>query len=135
MAYTYGAVVSEQFTLDDFLFTYNITGTVTTDDVGKAVTIDTTAASAMKLTGDNDLIMGRLETYEDRSLTLGVKVGTVARKFKSRLPAALSHGIVVGNAVSGSAVAGQVKVATSQTEPKPNRVVEVATDYVVVEYL
>ena len=134
MAYTIGGIVSQAFTLEDFLFTYYISGTVSdATDAGKAVTLDITAANTMKLTGDNDPVMGRLEKYEDRTV-LAIKVGTVARRFKCKLPASIGHGIVLGNAVSGSAVAGLVKAATVQTEPKPNRVIEVGTDFVVVEH-
>ena len=134
MPYTIGAVVSEAFTFNDTMFTYNISGTVTTADVGKAVTLDSAAASTFKLTANDDVVMGRLETYEDR-VTLGLKVGTVARRFKCKFPAAVGHSIVVGSAVDGSAVAGEVKLKVSQAEPKVNRVVEIGTDYVVVERL
>jgi hypothetical protein len=132
MPYTIGGIVSEAFTFNDSIFTYAISGSPTIADVGKAVTIDTAGPSTMKLTGDNDQVLGRLETFEDRAV-LGLKVGAVARRFKCKFPAAVGHSIVVGSCVSGSAVAGEVKLSTTQTEPKPNRCIEVGTDYVVVE--
>lgn len=42
-----------------------------------AVTLDTAAASTVKLAGDGDRILGRLEVYEDREVE-GITVGTVA---------------------------------------------------------
>jgi hypothetical protein len=136
MTYTIGAVVSQAFTLDDFLFTYNVSGSVTTDDVGKAVSQDTGAASTVKLAADNDVIFGRLETYENR-ITLGITVGTVARKLKCKLPATAGHGITVGKRVIGAG-AGLVKLdpAGSGAGLVSNPlVIEVGTDFVVVEAL
>jgi hypothetical protein len=132
MTYTIGAVVSQAFTLDDFLFTYNVSGSVTTDDVGKAVSQDTGAASTVKLAADNDVIFGRLETYENR-----ITVGTVARKLKCKLPATAGHGITVGKRVIGAG-AGLVKLdpAGSGAGLVSNPlVIEVGTDFVVVEAL
>jgi hypothetical protein len=133
MAYNLGGVVSETFTFIDALFTYFVSG-CTIADVGSAMTQDTTTASTMRKAGAQEPILGRLETFEDR-VVLGVKVGTVSREFKCKLPAAVGHTIVLGNSVSGSAVLGQVVPTTSQAEPKMNRVVEVGVDYVVVESL
>jgi hypothetical protein len=133
MVYTPGDIVSWGFSFEDFKFTYKISGTVTADDVGKAVALDTAAANTVKLAGDNDIIFGRLEAYEDRAV-LGIKVGTISRKFKDKLPAASGHTIAVGQSVTGSATAGVVKAATTQ-DIKDNRVVETGTDYVVVEKL
>lgn len=122
------------FPLDDFTFTYRLSGTPTEADAGKAVTLDTTQAGTMKLTGDNDVIMGRLFSVEVRTVD-GIRTGAVQRKFKEKLPAATGHGIVLGDTVVGSATPGVVKKGATQTEPKFNRVVEVGTDFVVVEYL
>lgn len=127
-------VVSRAFTLDDFAFTYLLSGPVTIVNVGAAVTQDPATASTFRLTNDNDVVMGQLFSFEDR-VVLGIKVGGILRKFKDRLPAAIGHNITIGSAVSGSAVLGEVKLATVQTEPKPNRVVELGVDFVVVEYL
>ncbi|MGN6820260.1 MAG: hypothetical protein ACTHJR_16475 [Sphingomonas sp.] len=134
MAYNPASVVSFGFPIDAFTFTYLISGTVDASaDVGKAVALDTTAANTVKLTGDNDVIFGRLVSIENRD-SLGFKTGAVQRRFKEKLPAAVGHGIAVGNVVSGSATAGVVKLATSQTTLH-NQVIETGTDYVVVEKL
>jgi len=129
-------VVSRGYSFEPFKFTYYVSGSVTADDVGKAVALDTTAANTVKLAGDNDIIFGRLETFEDRAV-LGVKVGTVARKFKDIVPYT-GTAPTIGQSVTGSATAGVVKVATSQ-DITDNRVVETLTinsvNYAVVEKL
>lgn len=135
MAYDPRKVVSSGFPLDDFTFTYNISGAVTQDDLGKAVTLDTAADSTMKLAGDGAQIHGRLWSYEDRSQQGAGKTGAVQRRFKERLPAAAGHGIARGDAVCGSATAGLVRKAVAGTDPITNLVVEVGTDFVVVESL
>jgi hypothetical protein len=86
MTYDPRKVVSAGFPLDDFTFTYNISGAVTQANLGAALTIDTTAASTMKLAGDGAPIHGRLQSYEDRSQQGAGKTGTVQRKFKERFP-------------------------------------------------
>lgn len=54
-----------------------ISGTVTEADIGKAVTLDSGAANTVKLAGDNDVILGRLMAYEDRTAE-GIKMATVS---------------------------------------------------------
>lgn len=130
MPQTLNQVVSYGFSFEDAQFTYLISGTVTDADVGKAVAQDTTAANTVKLAGDNDVIFGRLELFEDRAV-LGIKVATISRMFKAKLPKA-ANVIALGTSVSGSAVAGIVKQATAQ-DTNRNVVVEVGTDFVVVE--
>jgi nanoRNase/pAp phosphatase (c-di-AMP/oligoRNAs hydrolase) len=133
MPYNIGAPVSFGYALEDFMFTYLLSGTITAADVGKAVMLDTAAPNTVKLTqAAEDVIFGRLETFEDRT-TLGIKVGTVSRKFKDKLPKA-ANVITVGQSVAGSAVAGIVKAAASQNTLQ-NIVIEVGTDFVVVEKL
>lgn len=129
-------VVSRGYSFNDFMFTYSISGAVTAADVGKAVALDTTAANTVKLAGDNDIIFGRLETYENRAV-LGMVVGTVARKFKDIVPYT-GTAPTIGQSVTGSATAGVVKVATTQNIVD-NRVVEIlaidSVNYAVVEKL
>jgi hypothetical protein len=125
-------VVSWGFTLEDFIFTYLMSGTPSTSDVGKAVSLDTTGTNTVKLTADGDVIFGRLETFEDRTL-LSIKVGAVARKFKNKLPAAVGHGIAVGDRIVGAA-GGLVKKDAAASASNPI-VVEVGTDFVVAEKL
>src|SRR3990167_4774955 len=139
MPYTPNGVVSHTFPIDDFVFTYLISGTVVAADVGKAVALDTAAANTVKLAGADDVIFGRLETFEDR-VQEGVKVGAVARKFKTKLPvqAALAGFNVpaVGDTVVGAG-AGEVKASNNGTAKTPdqtnNTVIEVLTGFVVVE--
>lgn len=125
MAYNYSTtVVTQLFSFEDFTFTMTVTGSVVAADVGKAVAIDTSAANAVKLVGDNDVVFGRLETFEDRTQA-GIKVGAVARKFRAILPT--SGSIAIGNEVVGSATAGVVKATGTQPAEalKANRVIEV----------
>lgn len=131
MTYDPRNVVGHGFPLDDDMFTYNISGVVTQDDIGKAVTLDTTAAKTFKLAGDNDPVHGRLFSYEDRTQQGAGKVGTVMRRFKEKLPAAVGHGIDLGDSVVGAG-AGLVKEALAADR---TLVIEVGSDFVVVEYL
>lgn len=134
MAYTGSGVVTSGFPLDDFTFTYLISGLADAAAVnaapGKVVAIDTGAAATVKLAGDGDEIFGRVRTAEDRDV-LGIKTAAIARKFKERVPAATGHGIVVGDSVVGAGN-GLVKKAA---EANGTVVIETGTDYVVVEKL
>lgn len=58
-------------------YTFLLASGITTSNVGAAVTLDTSAANTVKLAGDNDVILGRLEAVEVRTAE-GVTVGTVA---------------------------------------------------------
>lgn len=78
-------------------------------DVGKAVALDTAAANTVKLAGDNDQVLGRLETFEDRT-TEGIKVGTVAIQGILVLPCVTSTP-ALGARVTGSSTGGLVKTA------------------------
>jgi hypothetical protein len=128
-------VVSHGFPFDDFMFTYNISGAVTQDNLGNALTLDPAAASTFTLAADGDAIQGRLFSYEDRTQQGAGKVGTVQRKFKEKLPAPAAHGIVVGDAVCGGAIAGQVRKAGAGVDPITNLDIETGADLVVVESL
>ena len=59
--------------------TWNLAAGIVKADEGKAVTQDTTAANTVKLAGDGDLILGRLEIVEIRSQE-GIAVGTVSMR-------------------------------------------------------
>lgn len=141
MPYTPNSVVTQLFSFEDFMFTYLVSGTVTAADVGKAVTIDATAANTVKLAGDDDEVFGRLETYEDRTQE-GIKVGTVSRKMRAKLPT--DTGLTgfdvpaVGDTVVGS-TAGAIKALNNGSAKTPdqtkNTVIEVGTGFVVVEKL
>lgn len=62
---------------DDFQYVFFIATGITAADQGKAVTIDTTAVNTVKLAGDNDRILGRLEVVEIR-VQEGTSLGTVS---------------------------------------------------------
>lgn len=122
---------------EDWNFTYNLAAGITAADIGKAVTLSTTAPNTVRLSGDNDPIYGRLETVENR-VQEGVLVGTVALKFCGTLPIATGHGITVGSMVQGAATAGTVKnraavAGSADIHDARCRVVEViGTTHVVV---
>lgn len=127
-------VVTQLFGFEDFVFTMNVSGTVTADDVGKAVALDTTATNTVKLAGADDIIYGRLETYEDRTQQAAGKVGAISRKFRAILPTD-GTAIAVGDSVCGGATAGLVKAAAADSIDR-NTVLEVLSgNRVVVEQL
>lgn len=124
MPYTPNAVVTNSFSFPDYTFTMNVSGAVVATDVGKAVTIDTTAPNTVKLAGDGDHVYGRLESFEKGGQD-GLTVGAISRKFRAILPTAAA--VTVGAQVSGSATAGAVKPTAVQPaeDAKSNRVIEV----------
>src|SRR5687768_18507669 len=70
----------------DFLATWNISGTVDlSTDIGKAVSIDATAANTAKLCADDAVILGILASYEDRKQE-GIKIGAVTHKGFLKVP-------------------------------------------------
>ena len=132
MSYTPNAVVAHSFSFPDFTFTMNVSGAVTRADVGKAVALDPATANTVKLAGADDVVYGRLESLEADGLD-GLTVGAVSRKFRAVLP---TTGVVaVGDSVCGSATAGVVKAAASDSVDR-NTVLEVLTgNRAVVEQL
>ena len=81
----------------------------------------------MKVAGDGDVIVGKLATYENRTIE-GIKVGAVA--LKGGFKFAKSGAVTVGQSVQG-APGGAVKALTPANYAL-NMVVESGTDYVVV---
>jgi len=110
----YGVISTKGRYLEDFQETFYISGTVTQADLGKALSLDATAPKTVKLAADGDIIVGRLEVYEDR-VQEGVKVATVSMKFIDWVPykTGLTSGDVagIGKAIVGAG-AGEVKFAT-----------------------
>lgn len=94
---------------EKFHYAFFLASGITNADVGKAVAIDTGAASTVKLAGDDDVIMGRLEVVEDRSVE-GVLVGTVATRGGFGFPIKSGETINVGDTVIGAGD-GEVKAA------------------------
>lgn len=131
MPYTPNGIVSSGFPLDDFTFTYALSGVAATDaaaaaTVGKAVSLDAAAPSTFKLAADGEVILGRIFQAENRETG---RTAAIQRKFKEKLPAALGHAIVVGGSVVGAG-AGLVKAAVAANN---TLVVETGTDFAVVE--
>lgn len=141
MSYTPNSIVTQLFTFSDFRFTFAVSGAVTAADVGKAVALDTTTPNTVKLAGDGDAIFGRLEVLEDRTQE-GLKVGTVSRKLRAKLPVKTGLNALntpaIGDTVVGAG-GGEVKSKNNGTIRQPdqtdNTVIELGTGYVVVEKL
>lgn len=140
MAYTANGIVSHGFPLDADTFTYELTGEARTDAAaaaaaGKAVTQDKTKTASVKLADDGEDIFGRVFQAENRQVQ-GFMTAAVQRRFKEKLPAATGHGIVLGDSVVGGApVNGQKGFVKKAAEANRTVVVEVGTDFVVVELL
>lgn len=129
MPYSINSPALRAFRFDDFQITYLISGTVTAADIDKAVSLDTTVAGTVKLAADGDQIMGRLDTYSDRTQEK-VKTAGVSRKFIGRLPikAGLTGAnvVVIGSTVVGAG-AGEVKARTVASVATPDHSINVVT--------
>lgn len=132
-------IVMDGFPFGIFTFTYALTGVAATDAAvaatfGKVVTLDKAVAEggAVKLAGDGDPIFGRIYVAENRAI-LNMRTASVARFFKERVPAAVNHGIVVGDRIVGAGN-GLVKKDAAAAATNPI-VVAVGTDYVIAEML
>ena len=133
MAFNLNDIVLEAFSMEDFTFTYFLTGNPDpTDIVGKAVTLDATARGSVKLSAADDPVDGRIYQYEDRTQQGGGIVVSVERKFRKRLPKATGSVVAIGDTVEGAG-AGLVRAGTANR--LDNIVIDVAADgtYVVVE--
>lgn len=97
------------FHFEDWQFTFNLASGITEADEGKAVALDTSAANTVKLAGDGDEILGRLERVENR-VQAGLLLGTVSIKFGAKLPIASGETVAVGDFLIGAG-GGEVKAA------------------------
>jgi len=116
-------------THEKFHYPFYLKAGIVRADVGKAVSLDNTAANTVKLAEDGDPIIGRLVSWEDRSVE-GVLVGTV--EHRGGLPftkAAAAPAINVGDTVVGAG-GGEVKAAATANHAD-NYVVEVAGDQII----
>jgi hypothetical protein len=109
--------------------TFVLNADITAQDVGKAVTQDTSAANTVKLAGAGDPIFGRLETFEDRVVE-GVKVGAVKIIAGMELPTASGYTAQIGDKVIGAA--GGMVTKIGQGESSDLSVWEVKTGSVIV---
>jgi hypothetical protein len=109
--YTPNAVVAHSFSFPDDTFTMNVSGAVTRQDVGKAVSLDPAADNTVRLALDGDAIYGRLESLETGGLD-GLTAGAVATRFQAPLP---TDGTAInrGATVIGGATPGTVKAAAT----------------------
>lgn len=128
------------FTFEDSYLTCNLAAGITGADVGKALALDTSAANTVKLAGDDDFVIARLETVELRTQE-GQNVGTAAFRFSQLLPKASGATINVGDSLVGAGD-GTVKAqaaysALGDVPLKPSRTiaVEVGVNYVVALHI
>lgn len=122
------------FHWEDSSLTFNLNAAITAADITKAVSIDVSGNNKVKLAADGDAIVGRLATYEDRTVE-GIKVGAVELQFANTLPlgAGASVGLAVGDTVQGAG-SGTVKKAAAN-DPRKNFIAEIigTTEVVVVQ--
>lgn len=115
------------FQFEDANFTFLISGSPTSSDVGKAVSQDTSAANTVKLAADGDIIVGRLMAVENR-VQEGIVVATVAMQFIDKLPikSGLSGAAVpaLGKFLVGAG-GGEVKAAAATALPEGAKAVRV----------
>lgn len=115
---------------DDFHYAFNLAAGITASDVGKAVALDASAPNTAKLAGDDEQIIGKLTTVEDRAIE-GILVGTIELRGGFLFTkAAAAPAISVGDTVIGAG-GGEVKAAASPNHAA-NMVTEVIGDTVVV---
>lgn len=100
--------------IEEFQFPFNLKSGITSSDAGKAVSLDTSAANTVKLAGDGDAILGRLEVVEDRTAE-GVLVGTVSLKGGFKLPVKSGETVAVGDTIQGAG-SGEVKTIAVSTD-------------------
>lgn len=98
--------------IEEFQFPWNLASGIVAADVGKAVAIDTGADTTVKLAGDGDAIIGRLETFEDRVVE-GIKVGAVSHAGGVKFPYKTGETLARGNYVVGAG-SGEVKAQAAQ---------------------
>lgn len=93
----------------EFRRTAYLAAGITSADVGKPVTLDTSANNTYKLAGDGDVVYGNLKVVENR-VQEGILVGTI--EFKGGFQWTKSGVIAVGDGVVGAG-AGAVKAGTN----------------------
>lgn len=93
----------------EFRRTVYLAAGITSADVGKPVTLDTSANNTFKLAGADDVIYGNLKVVENR-VQEGILVGTI--ELKGGFQWTKSGVIAVGDGVVGAG-AGAVKAGTN----------------------
>lgn len=116
------------FHFENFMLTFTLATGITAEHQGRAVSFGA-AANTVKLAGDGDKIIGRLETVEDRKVE-GQLVGAVALKFANLLPIKAGQTVAAGDTVIGAG-SGEVKKAAT-ADHDVNFVAEVIGNHAVV---
>lgn len=96
MAIDISLVKLHGFAFPDFQLTFNLEDGVAATDKSGPMTLDPATANTVKKPADGDFIAGILLSYEDREIE-GIKVGTVALKFASKLPVKASNALAAGD--------------------------------------
>lgn len=93
--------------VDQFQFTFRLSAGIVAADIGKAVALVPGTANTVRLAADNDIIVGRLESVENRTVE-GISVGTISLKGGLDLPKSSGVTVTVGDYLVGAG-AGLVK--------------------------
>ena len=101
-------------------YTFVLDAAIVAADIGKAVSIKAGSANTVKLAAAGELVVGRLYSFEDRTVE-GIKVGTV--ETRGGFVMTTTGVVAVGNSVVGDAIAGTVKAGADSR----NRIVEILT--------
>lgn len=101
-------------------YTFVLDAAIVVGDIGKAVSIKAGSANTVKLAAAGELVVGRLYSFEDRTVE-GIKVGTV--ETRGGFVMTTTGVVAVGNSVVGDAIAGTVKAGADSR----NRIVEILT--------
>lgn len=101
-------------------YTFVLDAAIVVGDIGKAVAIKAGSANTVKLAAAGELVVGRLHSFEDRTVE-GIKVGTV--ETRGGFVMTTTGVVAVGNSVVGDAIVGTVKAGADSR----NRVVEILT--------
>lgn len=95
---------------EDFQYTLLLNSAMTSADVGKPVSLDTTANNTVKVAADGDTIFGKLDSFEDRKVE-GIKTGAVSLKGGYLFP--FTATLAVGDSVVGNGAGGVKKAAAA----------------------
>lgn len=87
---------------DDFQYPFLLATGITKADEGKAVALDPSAANTVKLAGDGDRVIGRLEVVEVR-IQEGINIGTVSIQGGLDYPVKVGEALQPGDSVVGAA--------------------------------
>lgn len=99
-------------------YTFVLDAAIVVGDIGKAVSIKAGSANTVKLAAAGELVVGRLYSFEDRTVE-GIKVGTV--ETRGGFVMTTTGVVAVGDSVVGDAIAGTVKAGADSR----NRIVEI----------